>query len=68
LEWDLSGEFLMGKCVVCGKETIKVLFKDAIEKTYICSMQCLKEYFRPAKDWKLITQKKLTEEDEGWLD
>lgn len=58
----------MGKCVVCKKETRKVLFKDAIVKTYICSEKCLKEYFKPVKGWKLRTQKKLVGEDEGWLD
>ena len=55
----------MGKCVVCGKETYKVLFSNAIVKAYICSKQCLKEYFKPVKGFRV--QKKL-KKGEGWLD
>jgi len=42
----------LGKCVVCGKETYKILFSDAVVKTYICSEKCLKEYFKPVKGLK----------------
>jgi len=42
----------LGKCVVCGKETYKILFSDAIVKTCICSEKCLKEYFKPVKGLK----------------
>lgn len=55
----------MGKCVVWGKETYKVLFSKAIVKTYICSEKCLQEYFKPIGGVKV--QKKLKEGD-GWLD
>jgi len=55
----------MGECVVCGKETEKVLFKKAIVKTYICSETCLQKYFAPIGG--VIVQKKLAE-DESWLD
>jgi len=55
----------MGQCVVCGKETYKVLFSKAILKTYICSEKCLQEYFKPVGGVQI--QKKLTE-GEGWLD
>jgi len=57
----------MGKCVVCGKETYKVLFSRAIVKTYICSMKCLKKYFKPVKGARIRVQKKMKEGD-GWLD
>jgi len=57
----------MGKCIVCGKETYKVLFSRAIVKTYICSMKCVKEYLKPVKGFRLRVQKKLKEGD-GWLD
>lgn len=57
----------MGKCVVCGKETRKVLFSKAIVKTYICSIKRLKEYFKPVKGVRLRVQKRLKEGD-GWLD
>ena len=56
----------MGKCVVCGGETYRVLFSKAIVKTYICSEKCLKEYFRPVKGFRIRVQKKLKEGD-GWL-
>jgi len=52
---------------MCGKETYKVLFSKAIVKTYICSMKCLKEYFKPLKGFRLRVQKRLKEGD-GWLD
>jgi len=55
----------MGKCVVCGKETDKVLFSKAIVKTYICSEKCLQEYFKPIGGVK--RQKKLSREA-SWLD
>jgi len=48
----------MGKCVVCEKETEKVLFKKAIVKTYICSEECLHKYLGAVK-----VQKKLSEEE-----
>jgi len=57
----------MGKCIMCGKETYRVLFSKAIVKTHICSMNCLKEYFKPVKGCKIRIQKKLKEGD-GWLD
>jgi len=55
----------MGKCLVCGKETRKVLFKDAIVKTYICSEKCLRKYFEPIGGVKIMKKLK---ENEGWLD
>jgi len=55
----------MGKCVICNEETYKVLFSKAIVKTYICSQECLKEYFKPIGGFRV--QKKLME-GEGWLD
>jgi len=57
----------MGECIMCGKETHKVLFSKAIVKTYICSTKCLKEYFKPVKGRGIRVQKKLRE-GEGWLD
>jgi len=57
---------IMGRCVICGKETVKVLYKDAIVKTYICSEQCLQKYFQQVGGVKSV-QKKL-KEDEAWLD
>jgi len=57
----------MGECVVCEKETYKVLFSKAIVKTYICSEKCLKEYWKPVKGYKVRIQKKL-KENNGWLD
>ena len=57
----------MGKCLMCGKETYKVLFSDAIVKIHICSVECLKEYHKPIKGFKLRIQKRL-KEGEGWLD
>jgi len=27
----------VGKCIVCGEETYKAIFSDAVVKTYICS-------------------------------
>ncbi len=57
----------MGKCVMCGNETYKVLYSKAIVKTYICSQKCLKEYWKPVKGYKVSIQKKLMESD-GWLD
>jgi len=55
----------MGKCVVCGKETDKVLFSQAIVKTHICSQKCLQEYFKPIGGVRI--QRKL-KEGKGWLD
>ena len=55
----------MGKCVVCGKETEKVLFKKAIVKTHICSEECLQKYFKPLGGVRF--RRKLSEDD-GWLD
>ncbi|MFB0523837.1 MAG: hypothetical protein ACETV1_08805 [Candidatus Bathyarchaeia archaeon] len=57
----------MGKCIMCSKETHKVLFSRAIVKTYICSMKCVKEYFKPVQGCRIRVQKKLKEGD-GWLD
>ncbi len=57
----------MGKCVMYGNETYKVLYSKAIVKTYICSQKCLKEYWKPVKGYKVSIQKKLMESD-GWLD
>ena len=51
---------------MCGKETHKVLFSDAIEKIYLCSLECLKAYHKPIKGFRLRIQKRL-KEDEGWL-
>jgi len=50
---------------MCGKGTYKVLFSKAIEKIYLCSEECLKEYMKPLKRFRI--QKKLKESD-GWLD
>ena len=57
----------MGKCIVCGKDTYRVLFSKAIEKMYFCSENCLKEYWKPVKGFRLTVQKRL-KEGEGWLD
>lgn len=57
----------MGKCIMCGEETYKVLFSKAIVKIYICSLKCSKEYWKPVKGLRLRIQKKL-KEGEGWLD
>ncbi len=54
----------MGECVVCEKETHKVLFSNAIVKTYICSEKCPREYFKPVGK-KVRVQKKLKESDGG---
>ncbi|MDH5623436.1 MAG: hypothetical protein OEY39_03105 [Candidatus Bathyarchaeota archaeon] len=54
----------MGKCILCGKETYKVLFSKAIVQIYICSKECLKEYLKPLG--RVRVQKKLKEGD-GWL-
>lgn len=54
-----------GKCVVCGKETFKVLFRKAIVPTFICSRECLRRYFEPIGG--VTTQEKLGEAD-SWLD
>jgi hypothetical protein len=56
----------MGECVICEEETYKVLFSNAIVKTYICSEKCLREYFKPVGQ-KVRVQKKL-KENNGWLD
>ncbi|MDH5460819.1 MAG: hypothetical protein OEX09_01135 [Candidatus Bathyarchaeota archaeon] len=56
----------MAKCLMCGKETYKVLFSKAIVKIYICSLECLKEYHKPIKRFRLRIQTRL-KEDEGWL-
>jgi hypothetical protein len=55
----------LGKCVICGKGTYKVLFSKAIEKIYICSEECLKEFHKPLGGVRI--QKKLKESN-GWLD
>jgi hypothetical protein len=55
----------LGKCIICGKGTYKVLFSKAIEKIYICSEECLKEFHKPLGEVRI--QKKLKESD-GWLD
>jgi len=57
----------MGKCIVCGKDTYRVLFSKAIVKIHICSEDCLKAYWKPVKGFKLGIQQKLIE-GEGWLD
>ena len=57
----------MAKCIRCGKETRKVLHSKAIVKIYICSEECLKEYYKPLKGYKPKIQKKLVE-GEGWFD
>ena len=53
----------MGKCVMCAKETDKVLFSKAIVKIYICSKKCLREYFKPVGGVRV--QKKLREAKDG---
>ena len=35
----------MGKCVVCGRETDKVLLSKVIVKTHICPQKFLLKYF-----------------------
>lgn len=57
----------MGKCIMCGKETRKVLYSKAIVKIFVCSEECLKEYWKPVKGYKVKIQKRLVE-SEGWLD
>ena len=57
----------MGKCIMCGRETHRVLHSKAIVKIFICSEECLKEYYKPLKGYKVRIQKKLKEGD-GWLD
>jgi len=52
---------------MCGKETRKVLYSKAIVKTYICSKEYLKEYYKPLKGYKPKIQKKLID-GEGWFD
>ena len=36
----------MGRCVICGKETGRTLFKNALVQTYVCSRECLAKYFK----------------------
>jgi len=55
----------MGKCVVCGKETLRVLFKEAIVKTYICSEKRLRKYFEPIGGVKIMQEK--LKDNEEWL-
>ena len=57
----------MGKCIMCGRETRKVLHSKAIVKIHICSEECLKEYYKPLKGYKPKIQKRLVEDD-GWID
>lgn len=56
----------MGKCMVCGKETLKVLFKDAIVRTRICSEMYLRKYFEPIGGVKTMQEK--LKENEARLD
>jgi len=49
--------------VICGKETQKVLFKEAI---VICSEKCLRKYFEPIGGVKIMLEK--LKENEAWLD
>jgi len=55
----------LGKCIMCGRETYRVLFSKAIVKIYICSIECLKEYIKPLR--RIRVQKRLKDGD-GWLD
>jgi len=57
----------MGKCIMCGRDTRKVLHSRAIVKIRICSEECLKEYYKPLKGYKPKIQKRLVEDD-GWID
>jgi len=57
----------MGNCIMCGRETRKVLHSKAIVKIHICSEECLKEYYKPLKGYKPKIQKRLVEDD-GWID
>jgi hypothetical protein len=57
----------VGKCIMCGRKTQKVLHSKAIVKIHICSEECLKEYYKPLKGYKPKIQKRLVEDD-GWID
>jgi len=52
---------------MCGKETRKVLHSKAVVTIYICSEECLKEYYKPLKGYKPNIQRKLID-SEGWSD
>lgn len=55
----------LGKCVVCGQETSRVVFRAVLVPTYICSMECLQKYFQPLGG--VNAQQKITE-TESWFD
>ena len=57
----------LGTCIVCDKETRKVIFKNAIVKTYVCSRECLKKYFAPVGRVTIVTKLCAPSEDESWL-
>jgi len=57
----------MGNCIMCDRDTRKVLHSKAIVKIHICSEECLKEYYKPLKGYKPKIQKRLVEDD-GWID
>lgn len=48
-------------CVV--RKPYKVLFSKAIVKIYIRSIECLKEYSKPVKGFRLRIQKRLKESE-----
>ena len=55
----------MGECIVCGTETLKVLFREAVVPIYVCSETCLQKYFQPIGG--VDVPKKLAQ-SESWLD
>jgi len=40
-------DFEKGRCVVCGKPTVNVLFPNAKTKTYVCSDECKMKLIEP---------------------
>ena len=59
---------VMGRCIICKKETNKTLFKTAIVHTYICSEECLIKYFEPLGKKKIVIQTKVGGETDYWLE
>jgi hypothetical protein len=62
--WEAAGAQVLGECQVRHKETSLVLFKKAYVPIYICSKECLHEYFRPLR--VVLRQTHLVAE-ESWL-
>jgi hypothetical protein len=56
---------------MCGKETDKTLFRKALVHTYICSKECLTEYFKPLGGRKLAIQESIDkgiDERDYWIE